>query len=188
MLHNEVVTTLETTLTTERLSLSPAIESDAEFLHQLLTEVQVRRYLCDDEIFPWQRVQEMVEESMAAFRDRRYGLWMAKWGDRTIGFTGFWKFPHPPEIQLIYALAPEFWGQGFATEMAEAMVEYGFQVYGFESIDTYIDLPNQASIAVAERLGMTLVAQTAIEGREQVLYQRLNHQTPPSATLFSHRP
>jgi [ribosomal protein S5]-alanine N-acetyltransferase len=177
----------ETTLTTKRLSLSPAIESDAEILHQLLIDPQVRRYLCDDEMFSERQVQEMVAESGTAFRDRRYGLWMAKRNDRVIGFTGYWKFPHPPAIQLIYALAPEFWGQGFATEMAAVMIEYGFQVYGFESIDTSIDLPNRASIAVAERLGMMLVGQTAIDGNEQVIYQ-LKPQTPPNAKPFSHHP
>jgi [ribosomal protein S5]-alanine N-acetyltransferase len=161
----------ESTLKTERLRLVPAIESNAAALHQLMIQPQVRQYLCDDEIWSFEQVQAMVNESVTAFREQRYGLWMAQQSDRIIGFTGYWQFPTPLGLQLVYALAPEYWGQGLATEMAQALVEYGLQIYGFQSIRTSIDVPNTASIAVAQRLGMTLVEQVAIDGKELVTYE-----------------
>jgi len=53
------------TLTTRRLTLRPAIDADREGLWQLLTDPQVRRYLCDDKVLPQAEVQEMLATSMA---------------------------------------------------------------------------------------------------------------------------
>ncbi|NKB17166.1 MAG: GNAT family N-acetyltransferase [Pseudanabaena sp. CRU_2_10] len=158
---------------TDRLFLSPASESDAAELQQMWAQPAVRKYLCDDLILPLSHVQEMLVQSTTAFQKGSYGIWIArlKQQETMAGFTGFWPFFEPPEIQLIYGLSSEFWGKGLATEMARAMLEYGFQTYGFEIISASADLPNKASIAVMERLGMTFEKQMAYEGKETIFYK-----------------
>jgi [ribosomal protein S5]-alanine N-acetyltransferase len=158
---------------TDRLFLSLASESDANELHQMWVQPAVRKYLFDDLILPLSQVQEMLVQSTTAFQEGRYGIWIArlKQQETMAGFTGFWPFFEPPEIQLIYGLSSECWGKGLATEMAHAMLAYGFQTYGFETISASTDLPNIASIAVMERLGMTFEKQMTYEGKEIVFYK-----------------
>lgn len=158
---------------TDRLFLSPAAESDATELHQMWAQPAVRKYLCDDLSLPLNQVQEMLVQSITAFQEGRYGIWVArlKQQEPMAGFTGFWPFFEPPEIQLIYGLSSQFWGKGLATEMSRAMLAYGFQTYSFESISASTDLPNTASIAVMERLGMTFEKQMIHEGKELIFYR-----------------
>jgi ribosomal-protein-alanine N-acetyltransferase len=47
--------------------------------------------------------------------------------DTLIGFCGFWFFYDPPELQLLYGIAPDRWGKGLAAEIARAMIRYGFE-------------------------------------------------------------
>jgi [ribosomal protein S5]-alanine N-acetyltransferase len=164
---------LNPTLTTERMTLSPLADTEAEELYHLWAKPAVRKYLCDDRIVPLARIQAIVRESVAAFQNHKYGLWVARLHEQNaiIGFCGYWPFFDPPEIQLIYGLDPEHWRKGLATEMARAMLDYGFQKYGFEVIRASADVPNQASIALMERLGMKFEKRTTINGLDLVFYQ-----------------
>lgn len=175
------------TIETERTILSPASISDVDELHQIWIQPAVRKYLCDDLIWPLSQMQSTIAQSAIAFQEGHYGLWIArlKQQEAMAGFTGFWPFFDPPEIQLIYGLASEYWGKGLATEMARAMLAYGFQSYGFEEIRASANVPNAASIAVMERLGMTFLKQEAIDGQEIIFYEA---QKAGSSHFCSPRP
>lgn len=143
-------------MNTHRLTLQPLAANHTDALHALWTLPEVRRYLWDDEIIPLEMVQSIIAESMAAAARNEYGLWMAfeKGREELIGFTGFWPFFDPPQIQLIYGLVPGVWGKGYATEMGKAMIDYGVERHGYSEIIAATDPPNKASVHVMERLGM----------------------------------
>ena len=52
-----------------------------------------------------------------------------------------------------YELAPDYWGQGYATEAARAMVNFGFQELGLQRLESWCIADNTASARVLERLG-----------------------------------
>ncbi|MBE9169952.1 GNAT family N-acetyltransferase [Pleurocapsales cyanobacterium LEGE 06147] len=158
---------------TERMQLSPVTEADTDELHQLWTQPEIRKYLWDDRIIEASQTQQIVTQSISAFSDREYGLWLARLLNTKplIGFCGYWPFFEPPQIQLIYGLSPQYWGRGLATEMARAAIDYGFQEWGFKVICASTDVPNKASIAVIKRLGMTYQKQEEINGKETIFYQ-----------------
>ena len=54
---------------------------------------------------------------------------------------------------LGFALAVEYWGQGFATEAARAMVQFAFENLGVEEVDAICVQANDRSVGVLERLG-----------------------------------
>lgn len=160
-------------IATDRATLSPIVEAEAEELYHLWAKPGVRKYLCDNRVVPLAQIQEIVAQSVAAFQNGEYGLWVARLHRQKAisGFCGYWPFFDPPEIQLIYGLDPEHWGKGLATEMGRAMLDYGFQEYGFEVIRASADVPNQASIAVMERLGMKFEKRATINGLDLVFFQ-----------------
>lgn len=62
--------------------------------------------------------------------------------------------PDATEADLGYEIAPDHWGQGYATEAAAAMVEFGFGGLGLHRIWAECIASNRASARVLEKLGM----------------------------------
>jgi len=75
-------------------------------------------------------------------------------------------------LELGWAVRDEMRGQGFATEIGAAGLEFGFDVLGHQEIVAYTEVHNQASRAVMERLDMTFVkiiqAPGLVEGTNEV--------------------
>ena len=62
--------------------------------------------------------------------------------------------PFSPCIEVGWRFAHAAWGQGYATEAAQAACEAGFTVCGFDEIVSFTALGNVRSQAVMVRLGM----------------------------------
>ena len=60
------------------------------------------------------------------------------------------------EAEIGYELAPAYWGLGYATEAARAMLAYGFRELGLQRIWAWCNAENRASSRVLEKLGMHL--------------------------------
>ena len=73
---------------------------------------------------------------------------------RLIGNCGIRRKPDNDwEADIGYELAPDCWGQGYATEAARAMVNFGFNQLGLHRISSWCIADNTASARVLERLG-----------------------------------
>ena len=126
-------------------------------LHQLFLDPLVRRYLLDDEVVAYEWTANVIATSQASFEKNNYGLWglQQKNTRPLIGFCGYWRFDQLSyPLQLLYGLLPAYWGQGLATEAAQAMIAYGFDQVGFSQIVAAADLPNTASFQMMKRVGM----------------------------------
>jgi RimJ/RimL family protein N-acetyltransferase len=66
-------------------------------------------------------------------------------------------------LALGYALAPEAWGKGLATEAAGAMIEAAFGLTPAVEILANVTVENEASRAVLEKCGFALVG-TGLQG------------------------
>ena len=58
------------------------------------------------------------------------------------------------EADLGYEIAPSYWGQGYATEAAQAMLSFGFDTLHLHRIWASVIADNQGSIRVLEKLGL----------------------------------
>jgi ribosomal-protein-alanine N-acetyltransferase len=123
-------------LPTKRLNLTPLEVDDAPALHVLWTTPQVREFLWDGKIIPPAQTLAVVTESARLFTAHAFGLWGARLrGTGALaGFGGLWYFRKPPELELLYGVAADDWGKGFATELAGAVVSYAFQMLGHKVI------------------------------------------------------
>jgi len=172
-------------LTSTRCTLRPVAACDLDSLHRLWSSAGVRRFLWDDEIIPIGRAAEAIDQSQRLFRERRFGLWGA-WicperaedlasrraaGPRELSaFVGLWPFRDPPEIELVYGVAPPLWGTGVATEIARAVIAYCFDTLAMPSIHASTDAANVASIRVLEKLGFTFARRGQVSGLDTVFY------------------
>jgi RimJ/RimL family protein N-acetyltransferase len=74
----------------------------------------------------------------------------------TVGSVGINAGPLFPETELGWFLYEGHEGKGYATEAARRLRDWGLSTRGLTTLVSYIDPPNRASAAVAERLGAVL--------------------------------
>jgi len=90
-----------------------------------------------------------------------WGFWACELKDsgEFIGFIGLHApeagLPFEPCIEIGWRIAKKYWGCGYATEAAQACVDFGFKTLNLESIVSFAVKSNSRSIAVMERIGMS---------------------------------
>jgi [ribosomal protein S5]-alanine N-acetyltransferase len=180
----------EVHLETARLLMRPFALRDLDVLHSLWTDPEVRRYLWDDEIISRETAREVIEGSIENFEQRGFGFWILslKNDPQPIGFGGLRQFKleksGADEIEILYGLAPKYWGQGLATEAAQAFLRYGFEELGLENIYAGADPPNKASFRVMQRLGMNEPRHTEVNGLAAIYYSMRRAEFQPTASLY----
>ena len=69
-----------------------------------------------------------------------------------------------------YALLPSVWRRGFGAELCAALLEYGFSGLGLPEIVAVVDPRNTASVALAERSGLSLRGETTWQGQARLVF------------------
>jgi 8-oxo-dGTP diphosphatase len=96
-----------------------------------------------------------VRRQHAAGRPRRFAIALRQ-TDRLIGGVGLNGDPgdDSDEPALGYWLGKPYWGNGYAREAVAAVIDYGFETLGLETIRAYTDPSNAASQIVLRRCGL----------------------------------
>lgn len=144
---------------TERLVLRPWAEDDVDALYQLWIDPDVRRYLWDDVVIGRDVVTDAVRAHFETVEAHGIGWWAIHNADEEplIGFCGFRSLDDMQEIEIVYGLAPAYWGRGLVTEAARAALDYLWAI-GHTHVYAQTDPPNLKSIAVLRRLGFRQVS------------------------------
>jgi RimJ/RimL family protein N-acetyltransferase len=154
-------------LETPRLLLRHLLPDDLDSLFTLYSDPEIRRYFPEGTL-TYAETKEELEWFLHGHPDYpELGLWATihKETGRFIGRCGLlpWTIDEQFEVEVAYLLAKEFWGQGLATEAAQAILDYGFGKLGLHRLVCLIDRENLASIRVASKIGMTFEK----EGRDE---------------------
>ena len=143
---------------TERLRLRMMTANDLAALRPILSsEVAMKHYpkvLNDDEIRDW------ISRVMQKYVDDGHSFWMVELKEtgEAIGQCGI-LMQHvdgKDEPEIAYIFNPAFWGYGYATEAANACMDYGRKQFGYKRFISLIVAANKPSINVAMRNGFTL--------------------------------
>jgi RimJ/RimL family protein N-acetyltransferase len=76
-----------------------------------------------------------------------------------------------PEVELGYALLPEFWNRGLATELSRVSVAQGFVRLGLSDIVGFALPGNRGSRRVMEKTGLQYERDVTHAGAPHVLYR-----------------
>jgi RimJ/RimL family protein N-acetyltransferase len=160
------------TLETERLWLRPLCPSDLAAHTEMCADPEVMRGLGR----PAWTDPEAVWMSLAALMGQwelgGWGVWAVE--DKATGaFLGRIGHAHPPGwpgFELCWALLRRHWGRGYATEGARAALAYAFDTLQRDHVISLILPENQASLRVADRLGMRREGLTTMRGHDLLVY------------------
>jgi RimJ/RimL family protein N-acetyltransferase len=160
-------------LNTGRLKLRPIAKDDVDALHALWTDPDVRRYLWDDQIIPRDQVEDIVARSLSSFETEGFGFFALELADRSgelIGFCGHRRTDDNSQIELLYGIHPRYWGAGLVAEAAHEVLQFGFEHCDFDAVVAATDTPNQQSVRVLQKLGMTFDGRREFHGLDTVFY------------------
>ncbi|HXN85487.1 MAG TPA: GNAT family N-acetyltransferase [Candidatus Binataceae bacterium] len=104
------------------------------------------------------QTREFLRSGIEHWERHGYGIWIFRTRDqgRFVGRAGLRNvtIENSAEVELLYALMPEFWRQGFATEMSRAILETAAAL-GIADIVAFTMPTNVGSRGVMEKVGFT---------------------------------
>ena len=149
-------------LETERLRLRQLRMEDVyEYYERLFGDADVSRYMLFE---PHQDISESLESLQWKLQRYEEGPCYC-WGvttreeDSLIGLIELLRFDETEEsCSFVYMLGCDYWGQGYGTEMLQAVIRFAFEELGIQRIVADHMTKNPASGAVMRKAGMTRIA------------------------------
>jgi len=161
-----------------RLLLRPLQPDDADVLHRIYQQDGVLRYFPSPNPPPLEKVQRFVAAQQAHWETHGYGNWgILPHGEREIiGWAGLQFLPELNETEVGYLLDRQFWGKGYATEIARASLQFGFEHFQFKQIIALVHPENIASQRVIQKCGMGYIETISLWG---INLMRFSSLQPP---------
>jgi len=156
-------------LETERTILREIVESDAEFILDLLNQPSFIKYIGDRKVRTPTDAKEFIENRYRqSYREHGFGLYVVElkaefctlanarvsaFSDNPpIGICGFVKRDTLPDADIGFAFLPQFCGKGYAFESAFAVMKYGRDVLNLKRVLAITSKDNENSGRLLEKI------------------------------------
>lgn len=180
-------------LETERLLLRQWKDSDYPAFARMSADAETMRYF--PSVLTDAQSRDIADRCRELIDQRGWGFWAVevKASNDFAGFIGLHvpsaELPFSPCVEIGWRLARDFWGQGLATEGAQAALDFAFHELSLAEVVAFTTLSNTRSQRVMQRLGMVRSEKTfehpglpeGHELRQHVLYRK--NQMPELACI-----
>lgn len=160
---------------THRFRLRPFRERDLDDLVRLYSDPAVMRYIAEGHTLDRGQTWRAIAGFLGNRQLRGYSTWAIE-DQRTgvfVGESGAAYREDLPYIEIGWLVDPRRQGQGVATEVARAAIDWCFAELGVKRLCSVIHPENAASIRVAVKLGAERQGQVSIYGGQQDLWVHL---------------
>lgn len=142
---------------TKRLLIRELCESDFDVLVALHDDAQVMEFSPQGRPLTREETQQFLTWVQETYSAYGYGLWavVERTSGAVIGYCGITNYTinNQTELEIGYRFAPQYWGNGYATEASYACAQVAFTRFGAEQVISVIEPQNHASIRVAKKNG-----------------------------------
>jgi RimJ/RimL family protein N-acetyltransferase len=159
---------------TDRLTIRSFLESDIPEYAAIVADPQVTRFIADGSPHSYDGAAEYVRDCIRSEAEggiARYAVVLRETGE-LIGFCGFSK--EEGQIDFGWRYARGAWGNGYATEAAAAVLDYGINKLKLSGIVARSAVENLASVRVMEKIGMQFESFGQLRGRKTAFYRGPN--------------
>lgn len=158
---------------TSRLVLRELVRSDTDGMYELYTDPLVLQYLDEKPFTDIKQAEEAIEFIRKQYIDNGTGRLavLKKDTNEFIGWAGL-KYVtgsynnHSHYYEVGYRFIQRYWGKGYATEAAQASLDFGFNKLKLHEIYAMADSGNVSSRMVLEKIGMHDLEKFDLEGHE----------------------
>ena len=159
-------------LETERLTLREFDLIDAKFTLQLLNTPAWLKFIGDKNVHNNQEAEGYLTNGpITSYKKNGFGLWLVslKENNKAIGMCGLIKRDYLEEIDIGFALMPEYEGLGYGLEMAKATMSYSRKILRIDKVVAITNENNTASIKLLNKIGLQLEKTVETPENETVL-------------------
>ncbi|MEP7042610.1 MAG: GNAT family N-acetyltransferase [Dokdonella sp.] len=162
---------------TPRLMLRELVDDDAAFIFKLVNDPSWLRYIGDKGVRDMDGARAYIANGPhASYARFGFGLLRVelKADGTPIGMCGLIKRDTLDDVDIGYALLPQFGGLGYAREAADATLCHARDVLQLARLVALVSPDNQASIKLLEKLGLRFEKTLSVsaDGMETALYGR----------------
>lgn len=147
-------------LKTERLTICEITTTDTDFMFRLLNSPKWLQFIGNRNIQTIEDAMHYIEHIIRPSYEK-YGFGFYKIclneTNTAVGICGLIKRDFLDDIDIGYALLPEYEGEGYAFEATQALFEYAESQLGLSKILAFTTPDNERSIHLLEKLGFSFV-------------------------------
>lgn len=162
---------------TPRLFVRHLNPGDIDSMYSIFSNPAVTRWMGDGTALTRELCEKWIGVSLRNYETRGYGASAVIEKDTTsfIGCCGIVYDPQRQEPEIIYALQPNSWGKGLASELVPGMLQFGLKQYHLPYILATIHSDNTVSQRIAEKAGMDFISrEIEPDGSVTLVYQIKN--------------
>jgi RimJ/RimL family protein N-acetyltransferase len=148
-------------LYTARLIIDEVSAADAAAVLDLLNEPDFIRNIADRGVRTLEQAVAYIEQGpRASYQAHGHGLWRVRLKEGPmIGLCGLIYRDYLGVPDVGYGFMARYFGQGYATEAAQAVLDYGFAELGMQRICGIVSPHNDASKRILQKIGLHYVKQ-----------------------------
>lgn len=147
---------------TTRLLLREVDESDLEGFYEMDSDPEVARYVDTPPVKDKAQCLEIIHSIQQQYNWYGMGRWsvVLKSSGAFLGWCGLKRMAgitvngKTGFVDIGYRFAQRHWGQGYASESAQATMDYGFTALKCSEICAFADTRNKASHKVLTKIGL----------------------------------
>ena len=175
----------EIVLSTDRFDLRTLEPLDAVPLQRFYGDPEAMRYIgSDGQAINERAAEAAIARHIAHQRENGFSLWaiVDRADGSVIGCTGLYLVEGTgPDVEIVYQLVRDRWGQGIATETAGACLHHGLGPLALPRIIGLAYPENGPSVRVMQKIGMRSDGEVRAYGRTMLQFSATADDFPPAA-------
>lgn len=158
---------------TERLIIRSWQSDDLEAYARIVADPDVMQYIGTGKTLSYTEAEAYINRCI---ENQRLEGWTRfaveiKATQQLAGFCGYGHYNN--ELDFGWRYGKEFWGNGYGTEAAHAVLELGVHRFRFPRIVCVAYAENKGSIRIMEKIGMEFEKNIVLNNRKTVQYVKL---------------
>ncbi len=140
---------------TERLRVRRIASDDFDAMYTAYSDPVAMRFVGDGSPISREDCARWIELTLSRYETHGYAMSLAeaKEGGQVVGFVGLVHPGGQPEPELKYTLLQAYWGNGYASELAQGMMRYAADVLKMTEAIATVDAEHLVSQRVLAKAG-----------------------------------
>ena len=153
---------------TDRTIFSKPNSADYDELFELYKNEAVKKYLGGT--VSRAEFDEKFNDFFSAQLPESYWIIRKKDTNNFIGIVSITKHHDRRHFEISYELHPDFWGEGYGSEVVKKGIDYAFHDLSLKELYAETQKKNKKSVKLLEKIGMKQVKEIERFGEQQLIY------------------